>query len=179
MIYATPPGARAVLYLRRLRYTSLLILPFVVSACATKLGTEHTYVVAKGVYAAHEQTCRRDAQNVQYCDLTNIKLVTPSSNVNAKLGTQFGVTFELVGRHETSTVKLREIWRYPKPGVKSPTVDKPLQETISYRDVPTAGPNTLIYSFDDPWELVPGVWTLELWDGSGKLLSENFNVVAP
>lgn len=33
------------------------------------------------------------------------------------------------------------------------------------------------YTFDDPWELVPGTWTMELWVGKQRLASQEFTVV--
>lgn len=35
------------------------------------------------------------------------------------------------------------------------------------------------YGFDDPWELVPGTWTIELWHGDRKLATQSFTVVRP
>jgi hypothetical protein len=35
------------------------------------------------------------------------------------------------------------------------------------------------YVFENDWELVPGAWTIELWDGKRKLASQTFDVVKP
>jgi hypothetical protein len=31
-----------------------------------------------------------------------------------------------------------------------------------------------LYRLTDRWEVVPGVWTLEIWDGDRKLLNQDF-----
>jgi hypothetical protein len=33
------------------------------------------------------------------------------------------------------------------------------------------------YQFGHDWEIVPGTWTIELWDGDRKLASQSFQVV--
>jgi hypothetical protein len=32
------------------------------------------------------------------------------------------------------------------------------------------------YAFDEPWEVVPGVWTIEIWQGDRKLLERSFTI---
>lgn len=32
-------------------------------------------------------------------------------------------------------------------------------------------------SFEDTWEMVPGKWTFEIWDGTRKFASQSFEVV--
>lgn len=33
------------------------------------------------------------------------------------------------------------------------------------------------YQFRQDWEIAPGTWTIELWDGDRKLASQSFQVV--
>jgi hypothetical protein len=33
-----------------------------------------------------------------------------------------------------------------------------------------------LYTLDDSFELVPGIWTFELWDGDRKLLTQSFTL---
>ena len=35
------------------------------------------------------------------------------------------------------------------------------------------------FIFDKSWELVPGTWTLEVWQGATSLVNQTFNVVVP
>ena len=32
------------------------------------------------------------------------------------------------------------------------------------------------YGFDQRWEIVPGVWTIEIWQGDRKLLEHSFTI---
>jgi hypothetical protein len=36
-----------------------------------------------------------------------------------------------------------------------------------------------LYTLEDIFELVPGVWTVELWDGERKLLTQSFTLETP
>jgi hypothetical protein len=33
------------------------------------------------------------------------------------------------------------------------------------------------YTFDEDWELVPGTWIFEVWEGDRKLASQSFDVI--
>jgi len=35
------------------------------------------------------------------------------------------------------------------------------------------------WRFDDPWEVEPGRWKIELWLGTSKLAAQEFTVVKP
>jgi hypothetical protein len=75
-------------------------------------------------------------------------------------------------------VTIRKSIVYPSPGVKAPNAPRPLLRSDD-PIAPTIGET--IYSgfeFDDPWELVPGIWTIQLWQGTRLLTEQRFNVVA-
>jgi hypothetical protein len=62
--------------------------------------------------------------------------------------------------------------------VKSPQSPTPLQSNERLIDVKIGDINDTGYIFDDPWELVPGLWKFQLWFGDRMLAEKEFTVVA-
>ena len=82
-------------------------------------------------------------------------------------------------RPNLATVKLVSVTQYPAPGLKNPKSDSN-QTRGEHSLFATIGQiNYRGYVFEHDWEMVPGAWTLELWDGKRKLASQTFDVVKP
>jgi Domain of unknown function (DUF3859) len=58
-----------------------------------------------------------------------------------------------------------------------PPGKEPIKQLVRFDTVSTGGIFLASYGFDDPWDLAPGPWTLEIWDYDRKLFSQTFNVV--
>ena len=106
------------------------------------------------------------------------QLIEKTRNVPAKLGVRFGFRHVVVGKPKGANVTLRKIVTFPPGGLHNPAS----KEAVSRWEgniarILSGKPNYTDYAFDDPWELVPGRWTIELWDGDRKLASQSFNVI--
>ena len=102
-----------------------------------------------------------------------------TTRVPARLGTRFGIRFVVVGSPAGQKVTLLQGWKLPPAGLRNPKTGVLYFEEGS-PTVKTIGEPTMRgYSFDEPWELVTGDWTMELWSGNRKLLSKTFTVYAP
>ncbi len=110
-------------------------------------------------------------------EATSTKIVQNTTEIPAKIDTVFGVDFRMIGVAKGKRAKIRIIWRYPEPGLKNPkgnvtTVD-------AYDDVFTSSnePNTVYWSLASDWTLVPGKWSVELWQDRRRLINVDFNLV--
>jgi hypothetical protein len=108
--------------------------------------------------------------------VSNEKLISATDTVPARLGVNFGFRFRIVGKKGT-TVTLKKVTLIPQPGIQNPKTgdtkvrsELSLEKTIGDKDFTS-------YGFDNPWEIVPGIWTIEFWDGDRKLASQSFNIV--
>ena len=138
-------------------------------------------IVEAGIYRAETASIENapGTASRQRNILSETKLVTSTTRVEAKLGVHFGMRYRVVGRPNLATVRLVSVTQYPAPGLKNPKGngiqtrgEHPLFATISqinYRG----------YVFEHDWELIAGAWTFELWDGNRKLISQTFDVVKP
>lgn len=138
-------------------------------------------IVETGIYRAETAAIERapGTASRQRNILSETKLIASTTRVEARLGVHFGMRYRVVGRPSLATVKLTSVTQYPAPGLKNPKAggvqtrgEHPLFATI-------AQINYRGYVFEHDWELVPGAWTFELWDGNRKLASQTFNVVKP
>ena len=161
---------RAVLVCMLLSFTTT-------SAFAQTANIRRIEIVEYGLYTADEKDCHRDDLGIQRCTRTNVRHAATTLTVPAQRGVQFGLKLKTVGAPAGATVNVKRVWLFPPAGVNSPTSKEPLLR-LDRDDMVTIGKTDFTsYIFDDPWELVPGTWTLEYWLGDRKLLSRSFTVV--
>lgn len=105
------------------------------------------------------------------------KLKERTTIIPAVLGTSFGITVKLIGRQAGERVNCWITWLHPKltnpeTGQASDRSDFPSRHPIG-EATPTG------FTFEHPWELVPGIWTVRImWDW--KVVAEKtFNVMPP
>ncbi len=124
-----------------------------------------------------EITVERSGPSERPVQTTKVRIVEVSTTVPARVGAQFGFRYLVVGEPAGATVNLRLVTLVPAPGAFSPALKASLTR-FEDRIAATIGtPLISGYSLDAPWEVVPGVWTLELWDGTRKLAEQRFTVV--
>ena len=162
--------------------TSLLMLFAAVSgAPAQAPRLDRIEIFEAGLYRA-EVAKEIDAPGLasgQRSLLTNIVLAQKTTQVPARPGVRFGFRYRLVDAPAGGQVTLKKITRFPPVGIRNPntretTFRDELELTKSIGQESYTG-----YSFDRDFELVPGVWTMELWAGDRKLAVQNFTVVKP
>lgn len=134
-----------------------------------------------GIYSAVERG-RERVPSLATGDITyieNARLEERTTTVNARLGVRFGYTYDLMGRQAGDELSLRFVTRFPQPGLRNPsTGNTTVTEEIT--QAKTAGESHVdLYSFEHEWELVPGVWTFEIWYEGLKLAEQKFNIVTP
>jgi hypothetical protein len=101
-------------------------------------------------------------------------LVTATNRVPAEVGTTFGCHFVVKGEPTNAAVTLEIVVEHPPfektAGQKTGTVDKvPWQYVIGQKVGYT-------YTFDEPWEAVPGDWSIQVWYRQKKLTEQKFLV---
>ncbi|MFN3655881.1 MAG: DUF3859 domain-containing protein [Pseudolabrys sp.] len=136
-------------------------------------------IVAYGIYTAEVQSSKRDIRGIKQTTSTNFRRAVATTAIPAQLGLRFGMQYKVIGAPAGKTISLKSVVVYPPAGLRSPAVAQPIlrNETTSTAKI---GETTYEgYRFDDPWELVPGPWTIQLWYGDRKLAEQTFTVTAP
>jgi hypothetical protein len=132
-----------------------------------------------GLYTVDETKGQRDANGVLHSSSTNVRHAATTTTVPAQIGVHFGFRYHISGQPAGEQIVLKKVVIYPEGGIKSPKSPSPLLKN-EYELTRKIGETAYTdYAFDDPWELVPGTWTMQLWDGDRKLAEKIFVVTAP
>jgi Domain of unknown function (DUF3859) len=138
--------------------------------------------------------------------VSNIKLVQSTTTVPARLGVEFGFRYKIIGQAAAApapqagatllsglpgllpgtaspatpppmpSANLKYVTRIPAPGIRNPQTGNVTMTNVFYQEHKIGEELYRLYRLTDRWEVVPGVWTLEIWDGDRKLLNQAFLV---
>ena len=112
----------------------------------------------------------------QTLELGDLRLIAEPPATGARVGLGFGVRFRSLGEPIGARVMLRSVWKIPAPGIHNPGNGNALRESVADFAVVVGDLHMRGYQFDAPWEVVPGTWTLEIWQGDRKLLAKSFAI---
>lgn len=104
-----------------------------------------------------------------------------SDQITLTAGTKFGFGFTLTGKPLHRTVVLRQVYKYPSPGMPvGGTGTFKQSDELPFTYVIGAG-NVMGYTiggqFLPNWP--PGVWTFQLWSGAHLVAEKNFTLSRP
>jgi hypothetical protein len=94
-----------------------------------------------------------------------------------EVGTKFGITVRTVGQPEGADIKLRVVWRAPRPGVKDARTGKN-SRVVGEEEVSTkiGADVERSFEFKDKAQIVRGSWRAEVWNGRRRLAMRRFAV---
>jgi hypothetical protein len=170
---------------RGLAWTSarlFLVLLFAATASLAQGGEgqiEKIEIKESGIYSGviREAVPEAGVAGGQRVKATNLNLDTSTDRVPARAGTMFGFRYQVVGQPLGQPVLLKFITRFPRPGLLPPG-NRGEPVTVNEYTSPRAIGDIFWrgYGFDETWELVPGVWTFEIWSGDKRLVEKSFTV---
>jgi hypothetical protein len=94
--------------------------------------------------------------------------------VTAKTGTSFGVDIVPLGARRGASATLRTAWKIPAPGAVDAKTGNVFREFGSNFTARIGTPTYRGYKLTESWEVVPGEWTMEIWQDERKLLERKF-----
>lgn len=108
---------------------------------------------------------------------TNWHFVSDGANVAGKVGTQFGIEFQIDGTPPGDSVTLHLVLTFPPQGIRNPNTGDLLRAAkIAFPNMKIGALSILGYGFDNGWEIVPGVWIEQIWYQDRKLAERTFTV---
>lgn len=133
-------------------------------------------VVEHGLYSLEAESTVRDPNGVGVDTVRNICHLATTAAIPLLRGTHFGLRYRLHGLAADEIVTLTTVVQFPHEA-KPPAGGGPIRShamTFEHRagDVGYAG-----YGLDEPWELMPGLWTVRIFSGARQLLDFRFTVV--
>ena len=106
--------------------------------------------------------------------VASARLLRAATNIPARLGVRFGFRYALQGSPVGARVPIEIVMRYPHPGI--PRNGRLVSEHRYSVEMPIGAPQYTDFQFDEPEELVPGIWVMELWSADRKLGEQQFCV---
>ena len=141
-------------------------------ALASGLATADVQVqgpVEYGVFAAQI----KDAQPGERILARANQPIEATTVVPARLGTKFGVRYQLAGKSETEAPLTL---LYFTPGLIGPDGKRQDKIELQQKLVPGAPLDVMAFEFTEHYEVVPGEWQFMVFQGDRKLLEQRFTV---
>lgn len=103
-------------------------------------------------------------------------LVERTTRIRGLLDVNMGMNFRIIGQPEGEPVAIRYVTRFPPRGLRDPAGKVHYTSEVERKHI-IGEVLFRSYSFDEPWEIVEGIWTLEFWYRGRMLASQKFEVV--
>jgi hypothetical protein len=140
------------------------------------VSVDDIFVTDSGIYTPQGDKDVTLPNGVPRYTVDDVQLVVETNTIPAKLGTKFGFRYRIVGDPWGAAVPIKVVTLFPPAGAVSPKMG--LIHSASFLKTAHIGAsNAIAYSADEPWEMVPGVWTIQLWVGSKKFAERTFNMI--
>jgi len=149
--------------------------------CAQTLSVERVNIIHPGIYEV-EITKESDEKNLtghSWNVVRKIRNVKNTTSIPARICVTFGFEYVIVGAPIAAEIPIKMIVKFPSRGLHNPEtrettyrIEALVGRTIGRRHFRS-------YTLDKQWELVPGVWTFELWHKDRKLAEQRFTLSQP
>lgn len=131
-------------------------------------------IVEHGLYTSEVDRTEQQPNGMGHSFLKNICHIGTTDKVPLRMGVQFGFRYRANGPREGQVVDLRKVTVFPAP--LTPPGFKPVSVTDRMIGMRIGTVSYSGYGFDHPWELVPGVWTFQMWHRNRKLAEIAFDI---
>jgi len=131
-----------------------------------------------GTYKVEPGNKRKNAEGLKTMVTPGVEHLETTTTIPARIGISFGVRYKVVGEPDNAEVTLRKVISFPPPGLQ-PSRGKIMPQSESKVETMIGETVADLYTLDDNFELVPGVWIVELWDGERRLLVQSFVLEKP
>ena len=134
-----------------------------------------------GPYTAESTTSIGDASMLlgARSQSEGTKSLESTTLISARIGTRFGVGYVLSGPPTNELLSLKGVWQFPSGGMRNPESGRTADKQEWKLNCRVGNDCWAGFIFDKSWELVPGTWTLEVWQGATSLVNHTFNVLVP
>lgn len=162
----------------------LMLLLSVAAPCTTSAehGTVHgVTIINAGIYELKlgRSIAARNRTGHAHYAVTAKRLIRRTTDVPAQLCLSFGFEYIVLGAPADAVVPIRMITRFPSSGLRHPESQAIIHhdEVVVTRAIGKV--HFRSFTLESPTELVPGLWTLELWHKDRKLAAQSFTLTVP
>ena len=159
----------------------VLALVALVAGIASAQEVQRVEVYEFGTYAASgsSYTHPPSDQGIKIEGHDGYTHLKTTRTVSAQLGARFGFRYRIVGTPPGVYAPLKMIWKFPPPGIVGEDPAHPIELEVVEFGAASNDNYVITMSLESPSDLVPGIWTFEIWSGDKKLTEQNFEVLPP
>lgn len=110
---------------------------------------------------------------------SGIKQLEETRKVLGRLGVEFGFRYRVEGAKPGVAVPVTIVAKFPPPGVLGRDGGVPVTQDAYTQMATTGAEDFLTWTFEMKSDLVPGIWSFEIWSGDKKLTEQSFEVILP
>jgi hypothetical protein len=134
-----------------------------------------------GTYAASgaHYTHPPSAQGIKIEGHDGYTHLETTRTIAARIGARFGFRYRVTGTTPGVYAPLKMVWRFPPPGIVGADPAHPVELEVVEFDATSNDNYVITMSLESTSDLVPGIWTFEIWSGDKKLAEQKFEVLAP
>jgi hypothetical protein len=131
-----------------------------------------------GTYTAQTQKRQASAASPTGTETisTDFQPREKTDRIRAELNGRFGVQFVVTGKTPDGFADVIRVRRFPGEGLRNPKTGKTFNESRGLIRVRLGERQWTGYKFDEDWEMQPGEWVFEIWDGPQRLCRQAFTV---
>ena len=133
-----------------------------------------TYV-ASGSHYTHAPS----AQGIKIEGHDGYTHLETTRTIAARIGARFGFRYRVTGTAPGVYAPLKMVWKFPPPGIVGADPAHPVELEMVEFDATSNDNYVITMSLESASDLVPGIWTFEIWSGDKKLTEQKFEVLAP
>lgn len=150
----------------------VLVLWAGTAAAQDAVGVE---ILQYGIFRADIVGKQRAFGGTQHNVVDNICHLATTGEVPLRIGLHFGMRYRVTGPVRGERVLLKKVMRYPAI-MTPPAPDRPASQVASFVELLVGAVSYTEYALEQPWELVPGIWTFQFFDRDRKLAERGFTV---
>jgi hypothetical protein len=118
-------------------------------------------------------------RGMEHGAIPHIDLVQSTRTVIGQIGTTFGFRYRVEGEPLGRPLPITIVMRFPAPGMVAAGISLPFADD-EYTVVKRVGSDHFTtWTFEEKAQIVPGIWTFEIWHENKKLAEEKFVVILP
>jgi len=145
---------------------------------ATDLQVRAAELVGYGIFDSKPVGTRARATSKAYSSdgVSRIHFTEFTSEIPGELGVNFGIQYIVNTTPKGRPMLVRQVIRFPEGGLQMPG-GRHYTESVQKGQITIGKKAFYGFGFDEPWEIIPGDWYIEIWHGPAKVISKKFTVV--
>lgn len=105
-----------------------------------------------------------------------VRFLAHTADIPGVLGTEFGIQYKVNSTPKGALFEVSSVILFPEGGLIDEKGKVYKQATETFK-IPIGERAFYGFGFDEPWEIVPGKWVIQIWHKKSRLVQKTFNVL--